>query len=64
MEAIKQAENSVVTVLMRSGDEIRGKLITSDDYMNLSLEEAEIVLPEGKIQKVGTAGSGVAYQKI
>lgn len=50
LEALKKAEGSLVMVNTRSGLEVRGKLVTSDDYMNLSLEDAEL-LPAGK--KIG-----------
>ncbi len=50
LEALIASEQRTVLVRMRSGAELRGKLVTCDEYMNLSLEDAE-VLDEGKEPK-------------
>jgi small nuclear ribonucleoprotein len=50
LEALAAHEQRVVLVRMRSGAEVRGKLTTFDEYMNLSLEDAEL-LEEGKEPK-------------
>ncbi len=53
LEALKNAEGSLVIVSMRSGLEVRGKLITCDDYMNLSLEDAELLPAGAPPKKIG-----------
>jgi len=53
LEALVASEQKVVLVRMRSGDEVRGRLITCDEYMNLSLEDAEIIVEGKEPRKVG-----------
>lgn len=53
LEALRKAEGSVILVHMRSGQEVRGRLLTCDDYMNLSLEDAELLKEGAEPQKIG-----------
>ena len=45
---------SIVLVKLRGSNEVRGRLKSYDQHLNLVLEEAEEVLGDGKTRKLGT----------
>lgn len=53
LDSLKKAEGSPILVHTRNGQEVRGKLLTSDEYMNLSLEDAELLSTGSAPKKIG-----------
>ncbi|RLF21628.1 MAG: RNA-binding protein [Thermoprotei archaeon] len=53
-EILSQAIGTLVLVRLKGGREIRGKLRSFDQHMNLVLEEAEELKPQNKNRKLGT----------
>jgi small nuclear ribonucleoprotein len=45
---------SIVLVKLRGVNEVRGKLKSYDQHLNLVLEDAEEVIPDGSTRKLGT----------
>ena len=45
---------SIVLVKLRGSNEVRGRLKSYDQHLNLVLEEAEEVLGDGRTRKLGT----------
>ncbi len=54
LEALVASEQKTVMVHMRSGAEVRGKLVTCDEYMNLSLDDAEMLVEGKEPLKIGS----------
>ncbi len=55
--AVKELETSmgkVVLIKLKGGKVIRGNLQGFDQHMNLSLEAAEEIVPDGKSNPMGT----------
>ena len=53
LEALAAHEQKLILVRMRSGAEVQGKLVTFDEYMNLSLDDAEEILEGKEPKKIG-----------
>jgi small nuclear ribonucleoprotein len=45
---------SIVLVKLRGVNEVRGRLKSYDQHLNLVLEDAEEIMPEGGTRKLGT----------
>ncbi|RUM47777.1 MAG: RNA-binding protein [Hyperthermus sp.] len=45
---------SIVLVKLRGSNEVRGRLKSYDQHLNLVLEDAEEILEEGTTRKLGT----------
>ena len=45
---------SIVLVKLRGVNEVRGRLKSYDQHLNLVLEDAEEVMPDGATRKLGT----------
>ncbi len=45
---------SIVLVKLRGVNEVRGKLKSYDQHLNLVLEDAEEIMPDGRTRKLGT----------
>jgi small nuclear ribonucleoprotein len=46
IELLQRSLNSIVLIKLKGGREIRGKLLSFDQHMNLVLDEAEELRPE------------------
>ncbi len=53
-EVLIQSLDNIVLVKLKGGREIRGKLKSFDQHLNLVLEDAEEIGPHDKVRKLGT----------
>jgi len=51
---LAESLGSIVLVKLRGSREVRGKLKSYDQHLNLVLEDAEEVLSDGSTRKLGT----------
>lgn len=54
MDLLSMSLNDYVLVKLKGGRQLRGKLINYDAHLNLTLEEAEELIEEGKNNVLGT----------